>query len=233
VAAIRVLIVDDQQLFADAVSPSLRRQRIDVVGVATNGSDALAMFRREAPDAVLVDIGLPDQNGLVVGSTILKERPHTIVVAVTSLDDPRVSRRAARAGFQGFLTKSSNLPQFVESVRAILEGEMVFPRRPIPGNGSSGQESGPDANQLTERERQVLGLLSSGARSQAIADALRITPNTVRTHVQNIFTKLNVHSRLEAVAFAARHGVVAAAGDGGQRSETAISSDRRRLTTST
>jgi two-component system nitrate/nitrite response regulator NarL len=210
VAAIRVLIVDDQVLFAEAISPSLRRRRIDVIGVATNGADALDLVRREEPDAVLVDIGLPDQSGLVVGSTILKERPETIVVAVTALEDPRITKRAARAGFQGFLTKSSNLPQFVDSVRSVLEGEMVFPRRPVPGSGSAGLGAGPALDQLTERERQVLALLSRGAKSQTIADALGIAPNTVRTHVQNIFTKLHVHSRLEAVAFVARHGAVAA-----------------------
>lgn len=226
-APIRVLIIDDQTLFAEAISSYLRKQHMDVVGVATNGADALDLVRREAPEAVLVDIGLPDQSGLIVGATILRERPDTIVVAVTALDDPRVSKRAARAGFQGFLTKSSNLQQFVASVRTVLDGEMVFPRRPLPGVGSADGESGPAVDQLTRRERQVLGLLSRGATSQSIADALGIAPNTVRTHVQNIFTKLHVHTRLEAVAVATRHGVVAAeedgaAGDGSTQSSAPI-----------
>jgi DNA-binding NarL/FixJ family response regulator len=205
VAAIRILIVDDHKLFADAISPSLQRQGIDVVGIATDGSEALEAFRRHLPDGVLIDIGLPDRSGLVVGSEILEERPITVVIAVTALEDPRMVREAARAGFHGFLTKSTNLRQFVHSVRAVLDGEAIFPR----GDGPSPIRQTPlVAEQLTAREREVLALLSRGATSQTIADALAIAPNTVRTHVQNILSKLQVHSRLEAVAFAVRHGVV-------------------------
>ena len=208
-AAIRILIVDDHKLFADAISPALQRQGIDVVGIATNGAEALDAVRRDLPDGVLIDIGLPDRSGLVVGSEILEERPSTVVIAVTALEDARMVREAARAGFQGFLTKSTNLRQFVHEVRAVLGGEAVFPRG--GGGGASPIRKTPlVADQLTAREREVLALLSRGARSQTIADALGIAPNTVRTHVQNILSKLQVHSRLEAVAFAVRHGVVVA-----------------------
>ena len=201
------MIVDDHKLFADAISPALRRQGIDVVGIATNGSEALEAVRRDPPDGVLIDIGLPDRSGLVVGSEILEERPSTVVIAVTALEDPRMVREAAKVGFHGFLTKSTDLPQFVHSVRAVLGGEAIFPRG--GGDGASPVRRAPlVAEQLTAREREVLALLSRGATSQTIADALGIAPNTVRTHVQNILSKLQVHSRLEAVAFAVRHGVV-------------------------
>lgn len=209
-AAIRVLIVDDHKLFADAISPSLQRKGIDVVGVVTNGSDALDVVRREVPDAVLVDIGLPDQSGLLVGSMILQERPSTVVIALTALEDGRLTKEAARAGFHGFLTKSSNLTQFVSSVLAVLQGKTVYPKRQKRPDGapSLSQQGNRLAELLTGREREVLALLSRGATSQAIAGMLDIAPNTVRTHVQNILSKLQVHSRLEAVAFAARYGVV-------------------------
>ena len=208
-AAIRILIVDDHKLFADAISPSLQRQGIDVVGIATDGSEALEAFRRHLPDGVLIDIGLPDRSGLVVGSEILEERPSTVVIAVTALEDPRMVREAAKVGFHGFLTKSTNLPEFVHSVRAVLGGEAIFPSGGVRRDGPSPNPQTPlVAEQLTAREREVLALLSRGATSQTIADALGIAPNTVRTHVQNILSKLQVHSRLEAVAFAVRHGVV-------------------------
>jgi DNA-binding NarL/FixJ family response regulator len=207
VAAIRVLIVDDHRLFADAISPALQRQGIDVVGIARDGSHVLETVRRDRPDGVLIDIGLPDRSGLAVGSEILHEMPNTVVVAVTALEDDRMVREAARAGFRGFLTKSTDLPRFVKLVRAVLEGEMVFPRKPR-GGGSAIRQTSLAAEQLTAREREVLALLSGGANSQRIADALGIAPNTVRTHVQNMLSKLQVHSRLEAVAFAVRHGVV-------------------------
>ena len=207
-AAIRILIVDDHKLFADAISPALQRQGIDVVSIATNGSDALEAVRRDRPDGVLIDIGLPDRSGLVVGSEILQEWPSTVVIAVTALEDARLVREVAKAGFHGFLTKSTDLRRFVSSVRTVLGGEAVFPRRGVRGDGPHMRQTPLVAEQLTAREREVLALLSRGATSQRIADALGIAPNTVRTHVQNILSKLQVHSRLEAVAFAARHGVV-------------------------
>lgn len=207
-AAIRILIVDDHKLFADAIRPALQRQGIDVVSTASNGSEALEAVRRDRPDAVLIDIGLPDRSGLAVGSEILAEWPGTVVIAVTALDDARMVKEAAKAGFHGFLTKATSLPQFVNSVRAVLEGEMVFPRRGAEGSSAARQTTPLAAEHLTAREREVLALLSRGATSQSIADALGIAPNTVRTHVQNILSKLQAHSRLEAVAFAVRHGVV-------------------------
>jgi DNA-binding NarL/FixJ family response regulator len=208
VAPIRVLIVDDHKLFADAIGPALQRQGVEVIGVATNGADAIDIVRVERPDAVLIDIGLPDKSGLVVGSEIQDESPGTTLIAVTALDDPHVMKQAVKAGFQGFLTKDTNLQRFVTSVRAILDGELMFPRMSTRGNGKA---RGPRflPAQLTSREREVLALLSQGASSQTVAASLGIAPNTVRTHVQNILSKLQVHSRLEAVAFAVRSGVVA------------------------
>jgi DNA-binding NarL/FixJ family response regulator len=148
----------------------------------------------------------------VVGSGILEERPNTLLIAVTALEDARLVKEAAKAGFHGYLTKASNLPQFVSSVRAILEGEMMFPKRMTRGDGTASvRQTSFLANQLTAREREVLALLSRGATSQSIADAMGIAPNTVRTHVQNVLSKLQVHSRLEAVAFAVSNGFV----DGG------------------
>jgi DNA-binding NarL/FixJ family response regulator len=208
VADIRILIVDDHKLFADAITPALQRQGIDVVGVATNGSDALESVRRDRPDAVLVDIGLPDQSGLSVGAQILRERTDAVVIVVTALDDPRLMKEAARAGFHGYLSKASNLSQFVSSVLAVLEGGMVFPKPATRSNGSPSvaRQASLLLDGLTAREREVLALLGRGATSQGIADELGIAPNTVRTHVQNILSKLQVHSRLEAVALASRVG---------------------------
>ena len=98
-AVIRILIVDDHVLFADAISPALQRQGLDVIGVMTNGADALNAVRRDQPDAVLIDIGLPDQSGLVVGSQILKERPSVVVIAVTALEDGRLVKEAGQGRF--------------------------------------------------------------------------------------------------------------------------------------
>ncbi len=186
------------------------------MGVATSGREALEAARHDRPDVVLVDIGLPDQSGLAVGATILEERPQTILIAVTAMEDARARSAAARAGFRGFITKDTNLSTFVSSVGAALEGERVFQKTPR-ANGSADTESDLLSAQLTEREREVLALLAHGANGRKIADDLRIAPNTVRTHVQSILSKLQVHSRLEAAAFAVRHRLIGSNEDGTKR----------------
>lgn len=166
----------------------------------------------------MVDIGLPDQSGLLVGARIREERPEATVIAVTALEDARLVKEAVSAGFHGFLSKDTNLPKFVSSIRAARAGEMVFPPKVFRGNGSAAanQDAALLAEQLTSREREVLELLSQGATSGKIAELLHIAPNTVRTHVQSILSKLQVHSRLEAAAFAVRHGVIATRRNGHQ-----------------
>jgi two-component system, NarL family, nitrate/nitrite response regulator NarL len=128
---------------------------------------------------------------------------------VTSLEDERVMHEAVRAGFHGFLTKDTKLFQFVRAVRAAADGQLVVPQRLAVRRRQTHQDVGALlVSQLTPKEREVISLLSDGAGSGEIARVLEISPNTVRTHVQSILAKLQVHSRLEAVAFAARHGLV-------------------------
>jgi len=203
----RVLIVEDHRLFADVIRASLLDLGLEVPEPVSNGADALEAVAREQPDLVLLDIGLPDQSGLRVGRAVLEQRPGTKVVALTALDDARALREALRAGFHGYLTKDMSVPAFVRSIRSVLDGQIVVPRRIAATGRNEGEE---DATllwrQLTHRERQVLGLLIEGMSGKEVASALCISPHTVRTHVQSILMKLQVHSRLEAVAFAVRLG---------------------------
>lgn len=210
-ARIRVLIVDDHKLFAEAIRSTLSREGIEVVDIAMTADEALASVRQDPPDLVLMDIGLPDQSGLVVGARILEECPQTRVVVLSALDDPWLVQEAVRAGFHGYLTKDTKVTQFVESLRAVAEGEVVLGARiarPAAGLRPRDREAELLARQLTPREREVLEMLTQGATGQDIADSMSITANTVRTHVQSILAKLQVHSRLEAAAFAVRHGLV-------------------------
>jgi DNA-binding NarL/FixJ family response regulator len=205
----RAILVDDHTLFVDVIRALLERLGFDVIAVAGSAEDALTLSD-ERPDLVLVDVGLPDQSGLVLGPTLMAMFPDAKVLALTALDDPRAVEEAARAGFHGYLLKDQPVAQFSESIRAALEGQVVFPRRLVPaGDGRSAlDDSRLFADQLTPREREVLALLVEGASGQAVARRLGISSNTVRTHVQSILAKLQVHSRLEAVAFAVRHGIV-------------------------
>ena len=159
-----------------------------------------------------MDIGLPDQSGLAVGKQILAESQQTKVCAVTALDDPRAVKEAVRLGFHGYIMKETPIPRFVASVLAVMSGQLVVPHRVgarVAGVRTSGEHAVARlADQLTSRERDVLELLAEGLHTDAVADRLRISRNTVRTHVQSIFAKLQVHSRLEAATFAVRHGIV-------------------------
>jgi len=209
VGAVRILIVEDQVLFSEAIRLALEERDMVVVGMATTGEEALAMAQETDPDLALVDIGLPDRSGLAVGKQILEEHPGVKVLALTVLEDPRVMREALRLGFHGYILKDIPVVRFVRAVETVMAGEVVVPRKRAPrltGTGSSDDEAvALLASQLTRRELEVLELLVEGAEGLAIAQRLGIAPNTVRTHVQSILTKLQVHSRLEAVAFAVQH----------------------------
>jgi two-component system nitrate/nitrite response regulator NarL len=206
----RVLIVDDHVLFADAIRPTLERLGFDEIEHVTRGEDALNAVRRRPPQLALVDLGLPDSSGLAVGHAIIEACPETKIVVLTALDDQRTVQRALQAGFNGYLTKDTPVAHFASSIRSVLRGQGVFPNGSRNGRGrDSGQRDALLlAGQLTSRERDVLNLLVQGANGERLAAQLGISPNTVRTHVQSILTKLQVHSRLEAATFAVRHGIV-------------------------
>jgi DNA-binding NarL/FixJ family response regulator len=206
--AIRVLIVDDHRLFADAIMTTLQDHGIEVLDIASSGAEAVTLTRRHLPEVVLLDIGLPDRSGLSVGQELLEECPDARIIALTGIEDPQLVREAARVGFRGYLRKDANVQEFVDAVRRTVSGETVFPNgyrrfiRPKPAYEEM-------TDSLSNRELQVLALLAEGASSRRIAEALDISPNTVRTHVQSVLTKLQVHSRLQAVAFAIRHDLLA------------------------
>lgn len=205
----KAIIVDDHRLFMDVIKAVLERMGFDTIILARSADEALAL-RGEQPDLVLVDVGLPDQSGLVLGRALIEAFPGAKVLILTALDDARAVEEAVRSGFHGYLLKDQPVTLFSQSIQSALSGELVFPRRFVSsGEGrTSLGDSRMFVDQLTAREREVLGLLVEGASGQTVARRLGISSNTVRTHVQSILAKLQVHSRLEAVAFAVRHGVI-------------------------
>lgn len=209
----RILIIDDHALFAEAIKLTLEEHGATVVGIAQTVEEALPAVLRLRPDLALVDIGLPDGNGVALGQRILQESPETQVVALSGLEDPRAVREALRVGFHGYIIKDTPIPRFLQAIEAVLGGEAVVPRTlaaRVAGMPSPHEEAvALLVDQLTPREREVLQLLVEGASGQSIARSLGISPNTVRTHVQNVLTKLQVSSRLEAATFAVRNRVVA------------------------
>jgi two-component system nitrate/nitrite response regulator NarL len=203
------LIVDDHALFAEAMTVVLRSEEMEVVRAST-AAEALESVGSDRFDLVLMDIGLPDRSGLSVGAQIVTEHDDVKVLAVTALDDPDAAVQALRSGFHGYITKDTDLTRFVAAIESALAGQVVMPKRMARkgyGKGGRGDSLAALIASLTTREREVLGLLTEGMNGSRIAETLRISQNTVRTHVQSILTKLQVHSRLEAAAFAVQHGV--------------------------
>jgi DNA-binding NarL/FixJ family response regulator len=206
-----VLIVDDERLFADALRSVLESSGETVVGVAADGPSALAIAQRDHVELVLLDLHLRGASGLDVGRRLLTDHSHLKVVALTVSREARSVQEVVRAGFHGYLTKDMSFARLLSAIHAIREGHVVMPHHIAPH--VAGRLTPEERNaylltaQLTPRERDVLALLAIGANSKTIAKKLAVTPNTVRTHVQSIHSKLGVHSRLEAVAFAVRYGV--------------------------
>jgi len=200
----------------------LERLGLDVA-IATTGQEAIEQAMRRPIDVALVDLGLPDMGGEEVGSRLLGIRRSTVVVALTATDDDLTVRRVIAAGFRAYLTKDLRISTLSRALRSALAGETVTLSRGTRARARPAATSDRLvellSSSLTPREREVLQMLARGNRGKDIARELAISVNTVRTHVQSILTKLQVHSRLEAAAFAVRHGLVdrASAIDPGER----------------
>jgi two-component system, NarL family, nitrate/nitrite response regulator NarL len=209
---VKVLIVDDHALFAESLRILLERHGMEVLGIAESASKALEAVRDHRPDVVLLDLGLPDRPGLILGRQILEQLPDAKVVAVTSLDDSRIARDVMASGLHGYLSKTTSFSQFIRAVRGVMNGQtVVVGRRERVGHRWSPREEHNAAflaGQLTARELEVLEILVQGGSNSAVARELGLSPNTVRTHVQSILSKLQVKSRLEAAAFAVRFDIV-------------------------
>jgi DNA-binding NarL/FixJ family response regulator len=210
--AVRVLIVDDHLLLAESMASVLRDHGMEVVAIARRGREAVTLARRERPDVVLMDIGLPDMDGIDAGRQIIQVLPDSRILAITGLESADVVQEAMLNGFHGYLHKHAPSSELIKTILVVASGQAVMPqdvaRRLATRDTGEPQSTAVAASRLTRRERDVLALLVEGANSQQIAGRLFLSRNTVRTHVQNILAKLQVHSRLEAAAYAVRTGIV-------------------------
>jgi DNA-binding NarL/FixJ family response regulator len=210
---VRVLVVDDHPVFREGVRAALGADAgLDVVGAAADGPEALALAEDLQPDVVVMDLHLPELGGIEATRRIVATSPHIAVLVLTMLADEDSVFAAMRAGARGYLLKGATPEDTVRGVHAVARGEAVFG----PGiadrmlaffTASPGRRSAPVLPQLTEREREVLELIAGGARNSEIGARLVISPKTVRNHISNIFTKLQVADRAEAIAVARSAGL--------------------------
>jgi len=194
----------------DAVRPTLLGLGADDIVVAYTGSDGVAAAKRSELDVVLVDIGLPDRSGLSVGREIMDLDSRTLVVALTAVKDALIARHALKLGFAAYLPKDISLDIFAQGMRNVLRGGRIDLSSAGPSTSRRPSRTEPwrEGSDLTGRELEVLSLLVEGCTGPTIATRLGISRNTVRTHIQSILTKVQVHSRLQAVAFAVEEGLV-------------------------
>jgi DNA-binding NarL/FixJ family response regulator len=215
--AIRLLICDDHRLLTDTLADVASHDpRLALLPAVHSAEEAVELARHTHPDVVLMDIEFRgSMNGIEATRRIKQNSPATKVVIMTAHDDEGLLVEAVEAGASGFLRKTEGVDEFIGAVKAAAAGEILIDRaalaRLLPKVARE-REVRRDAQlllgQLTDREREVLSHLAKGMRNDEIAGALFISPQTVQTHVRNVLAKLGVHSKLEAVAFAVRHGAV-------------------------
>jgi len=207
---IGVIIVDDHRMFAESLARLLADEEgIAVRGVGANRVEALQLMERFEPRVLLIDYHMPDGDGVAVASEIKAKWPETMVVMLTGDADDQVLIAAIEAGCSGFFTKDRASSEVAEAVRVAAAGEaLISPSqlvRLLPRLNRTYRPAGAD---LTEREHEVLNLLASGATNKVIAGELFLSVNTIRNYVQSILTKLDAHSKLEAVATAVKQGII-------------------------
>jgi DNA-binding NarL/FixJ family response regulator len=209
-----VFIADSKPLFGDAARAEFdARPDLCVVGVATDGVRAVGDIDRLRPDIAIVDVDLPNCDG-IRATKLIRERTPTKVVFVADGHDDGLLLEAVHAGATGYITRESPLEALIEAARAVARGEAAIPPRMLPAllaglvRRRREQEIAMRVTgALTRREREILLLLADGADNDRIAQTLVISPQTVRTHTQNLLRKLGLHSRVEAAAFVLRNRI--------------------------
>lgn len=219
---IRVVIVDDHAMVRQGLRTFLELQNtftlpIEVTGEAVNGVEAVELAKKIQPDIILLDLVMPQMDGIQATSKILECSPHSRVIILTSFGEEDKVLPAIRAGAQGYLLKDIPPNELVKAVREVHLGKVqlhpevakklmlaVATKKEESTTGQAGTRSD---DGLTEREQEVLQLIADGRNNRQIAEKLVISEKTVKTHVSNILSKLNLDDRTQAAIYALRHGL--------------------------
>jgi DNA-binding NarL/FixJ family response regulator len=212
---LRVVIVDDQALFREGLRTLLEAHGAEVIAEASNGREALELVRSEQPDVVLMDLDMPEVNGLAATRLITAAVPGTRVVILTASEQDADLFEAIKSGAQGYLMKSVRANELWELLEGARRGEPAL--TPDLAKKLLGEFAHPTvtrheraSDELTEREREVLELLVQGITSnRELAERLVVTENTVKYHLRNILDKLHARNRAQVVAYALQHGIKA------------------------
>lgn len=209
-----VVLADDQEMIRVGLGVMLEARGIDVVAEAADGREAITQVRRHRPDVVLMDVRMPVLDGIAATEAIVGAGLPTQVLVVTTYDLDDLVYRALRSGAAGFMLKSTPADRLAQGVELVAAGESLlspsltrrlieqYVARPVPGGDATVLDP------LTDREREVLRLVAQGLSNQQVAAALVVSVTTVKTHINRIFAKLQLESRVQAVVRAYESGLV-------------------------
>ena len=210
---IRVAVADDQKLFAKGLSGLVDMlPGVVVVGVAFDGEEVVALCRDQEPDVVLMDISMPKKDGISATREIRNLLPQTAVIILTGHEEDEHVFEGIKAGAQGYLLKDSELEDLSRAIRTVHAGDTIIAPNLAQKMLNTFESGGPRGSRLapplTERELQVIRALAQGMSDRQIAHALDISEKTVRNHTTNIYRKLHIFDRTQAVIYAIREGVI-------------------------
>ena len=208
---IRVFLCDDHTLFRQGIRKLLELEGdIVVVGEANNGQEMLDLLKKTGPDVILMDIGMPKMDGVTATYKIKKILPHTNVIILTVYEDELHIFAAIKAGAMGYLLKDASFDELIEAIRRVYKGEALI--QPVIAtkvlkefallDKRKIKEGDKFYNDLTEREKEILRLITLGGTNKDIAQKLNITEKTVKNHISNIFQTLHVNNRTQAAIYA-------------------------------
>jgi DNA-binding NarL/FixJ family response regulator len=212
---LRVLLVDDHDLFRTGLRNLLEEQGVQVIGEAADGAQAVRMVRELAPDVVVMDLNMPGMTGVEATRQVTSLAPLTRVVVLTISDQDEDVMNAILAGACGYLMKDSSIQDLMQGIRAAAIGEsLISPHiaakvlQRMRATGTSEQDAETIRAELSDREIEVLKLIANGKDNAQIAGELHISPKTVKNHISNILMKLQIDNRIQAAVYAVRSGIV-------------------------
>lgn len=209
----RVLLVDDHRLVTDSLRTVLEGYRdVEVVGAAQNGIEAVALALDQRPDIILLDISMPQLNGIDAARRILKDIPEVGIIMLSMHSDRHFIQEALRIGARGYILKESALQEVIDAIRAVRRGEVYFSPAVHDQVLQDYVEhlkhtDSPAQPELSGREREVLQLLAEGQSTKQIAATLNVSVKTIESHRNQIMSKLNLHSIAELTKYAIRQGL--------------------------
>jgi len=206
---IQVMLVDDHNVVRSGLATFLRAyDDLELVGEAKNGLEALNLCRKKKPDVILMDLMMPEMDGIAATRAILADYPDIKIIAMTSFEEEELVQGVLAAGAISYLLKNVSSDELAAAIRAAFLGRSTLSPEAATALIHATRPTKQPSFDLTEREREVLNLVVQGHSNQQIADAMVITVATVKAHISNILSKMEVSSRTEAIAYAIKHKIV-------------------------